>query len=113
MTLIRHKLVENTFYLIVVRPLAVEGEPVEFEEFEPAWLDVSEGGIPVFHEFIRLRHDAERKAGIMGFTEEHVNRFTAIPPHTSEKGVVVECGSSLCTFDIKVYIGKVPLDTRL
>ena len=94
MLLIKYQMVEETFYLVVVRPLAVNGQCVarKFEEFE-------ERGLVKFHECAYLKHTYDMKKRV-------INSFSERREWKS--GVAVECGSSHCTFDIKVYKGELP-----
>lgn len=112
MILVKYQMVEETFYLVVVRPLAVNGQHVAFEKFEPTRLDIDERGLVTFQECksAYLKHAYDMKIGFFPCSvKKHViNSFSKHhdKSHSWRSGVAVECGSSHCTFDIKVYEAK-------
>ena len=146
MMLLKHKLLRDEFFLIAVRPLEVEGQSVEFTEFEPVLVSDQDKTV-CFSECAYLRHDSDssqRKSStagpgkiIISYETTHsaatgcgpeavvsekqrkvvvgyrsagrpVNCYsTDGPPDPLNRGVVVECGSSLCKIDIRAYKGVI------
>ena len=98
MMLVKQFFVKETFYLVVVRPLTVNGESVAFEEFDPNEEGKIQSGIVKFTEcaYFNRIHLEEHSADFNAFSDRKPN---------SSKAIAVECGSSHCTFDIKVYKG--------
>ena len=98
MMLVKQLFVKETFYLVVVRPLTVNGVCVTFEEFNP------NEGETMQSEMVKFTECAYFNPINQNGLSANYNTFTDEEPY-SRKGVAVKCGSSHCTFDIKVYKG--------
>lgn len=96
MILVGHRFVENTFYLIVVKPLTVNGQSVVFEDFNPNGP----------YEGSEASQMAQFEQCAYFIPKPPSNTFSAGRPQSSSSSVEVECGSSRCTFDIRVYKGE-------
>lgn len=97
MILVSHRFVDDTFYLLVVKPLTVNGHSVDFEDFDPN--GPYEGGEA------RRMAQFEQCAYFIA-KPPSTNTFSAERPPPSSSTVEVNCGSSRCTFDIRVYKGE-------
>ena len=102
MILVRHRFVDDTFYLLVVKPLTVNGQSVAFEDFNPNGpYEGSEASRMA--QFEQCAYFVTKPNSANTFSTERPQPSYLVP---SSSNVEVMCSSSHCTFDIRVYKGK-------